>query len=172
MKPREDRRKVFVPARMRCGANWFDITIRNMSHRGLMAHAASPPPPRTYVEIRRGTQIVVGRTIWASKNEFGVLSQERLDPLAIVNEPRLASRPATTATDTPSPIERRSGSRRSADADLVRRAERSRRLSSAFQFAILAAAALAAAGFVAAEVYEVLARPFTTIGRHLPGQGS
>ena len=160
MKVREQRRAVHIAARMQCGTEWTDICIKNMSSRGLMAQAERPPPPRAYVEIRRGTQRVIGRTVWSANGSFGICSQDRIDIDAIVGEPRLDRRPASPGAALP---ERRRDRVRVATPQ--ERADRSRRLASAVQFAVLVAAGGSAAAFAAFQVYEVLTgalRPVAT----------
>ena len=56
MKPREERQKVMVKARMRSGTSWHDVCILNLSVHGLGIQAAEPPERGTYVEICRGSQ--------------------------------------------------------------------------------------------------------------------
>ena len=107
MKPRSPRTQVHVPARMRSGTVWSDIDIKNMSCRGLMAETGEPPIPRSYVEVRRGTLVIVGRVVWAQGRKFGLHVQDDVDVDAIVNEPRLAARPRSSGNESESPAERR-----------------------------------------------------------------
>jgi hypothetical protein len=160
---REERIKVLIPSRMRCGTQWVDVTIHNMSSRGLMAGTDNPPAAGSYIEIRRGTQIIVGRVMWSKARFFGVRSQERLPIQAIISEPRLTGRPAVAVEA--SDAERRSDRRLSAEARLARRVERSRAFASAFQFGVLALAVMIAAGFGGHYVYEALSRPARAIER-------
>ena len=63
--------------------------------------------------------------------------------------------------------ERRSPDRVSSDAIVARRLERSRQLSSAFQFGLLALGAVATSGILATEFYRLLASPFTQVAANL-----
>ncbi|RZM26822.1 MAG: PilZ domain-containing protein, partial [Sphingomonas sp.] len=63
-RPREERITVLIPSRMRLESQWHDLVIHNVSSRGLMAGCDSPPAVGSYVEIRRGTIVIVGRVQW------------------------------------------------------------------------------------------------------------
>jgi hypothetical protein len=139
LKAREPRKKVNIPARMRLGSEWADICIRNMSSRGLMATTAAQVKSGSYVEIRRGTIMIVGRVVWVYGASFGLRTQEQLDLAAVVGEPRLNARPRAACAEAEA-AERRSEGRRSAAEDIVRQAERSRRFANTFQFVALVAA--------------------------------
>ena len=162
VKTREPRRTVFVPARMRVGSAWSDVCIRNVSSRGMMLQSDSPPPRGSYVEVRRGTQVVIGRAVWVGGRALGVRTQDRVPIEAIVNEPR--------RTAAPSEGERRADRDRTAAVDAAKRAARSQRFASAFQFAVIAVAGLGAAGLAATKVYEVLSRPAIAIQAALEGE--
>ena len=171
MKRREPRRDVCIPARMQCGATWSDIVIRNMSNRGLMAEMAEPPKAGSYVDVRRGTQVIIGRVVWRNGPRFGVLTQDRVEIDAIVDEPRLAQRPAASTRGAPDAGERRSALRASSADQAAERLERSRRISGALQFMAIVIVATLAAGFTAMEVYKALARPLSVVGDHLAPAG-
>lgn len=106
MKPREPRRKVLIPSRMNVDGVWVDVCIHNISSRGLLAKTERPPVPGTYVEIRRGTQIIIGRAVWRSGAHFGIRCQERLNVQVIINEPRLTSKPTIAKAETGEPDRR------------------------------------------------------------------
>lgn len=146
---------------MRHGANWMDIQVRNISTRGLLFQTEDPPPPGTYIEIRRGPHIVVGRTIWRRGRSVGVRAQDRIDIDAI------ASHGAA-----PGSSERRSAARAAPRLSAADRAERSRIWSARGQFVLIALVALAAAGFAAAAVFDLLGRPFAAISAALSGSPS
>ena len=123
--------------------------------------------PGSYVDIRRGSRVIIGRVVWRKGRFFGVKAQDRLDIDGLIDEPRLAGRPRTDARKADSTTERRAGDRMAADAAIARRLERSRHLSSAFQFVLIVAGGAAVAGFVATQVYAVLAAPFSIISSKL-----
>jgi hypothetical protein len=166
MKPREPRHKVHIPARMRSGAAWMDVLIKNMSHRGLMAECGDPPTRGTYVEIRRGRQIVVGLIVWSRNGQFGLRTQDRIDMQAIVSEPRLTRRPDAPAGNG---NDRRLDARRSATPPAVR-AERNRMIGKAAQFGLMVVVGSGAAIFAAAQVYSVLSSPLRAASAAMGGE--
>jgi hypothetical protein len=162
MKPREPRRTVLIQARMRTGAFWSDIVIHNVSSRGLMVQTEQPPEPGTYVEIRRGAQVIIGRSVWRTVRNFGVLTQDRIDIEAVIKGPEL---PAAQRPTTLQP-ERRADPQRQM-SDVAYRAARSRQTSALLQYIVIGVVSIVAAGFAASEVYALLTRPLTTISSHL-----
>ncbi len=162
MRKREPRRRTLISARMRCGDTWTDVSIRNISSRGLQLETEGPPPPGTYVEVRRGTNVMVGRTMWQSGRRFGVSTQDKLNIPAIIAPPT-----DTRAAAAGEQVERRTDTRRRMSP--AERAETSRRIASTFQFVIVAGAGLAAAAAVASQVFSLLSRPLAAIGAHLLG---
>lgn len=79
MRPREPRQSVIVQAAMRGAGAWADITIRNISPHGMLIHAAAPPRPGDYIEIRKASLVLVGRAVWVKGKAFGVQLIERLN---------------------------------------------------------------------------------------------
>lgn len=64
---------------MRCGASWSDVYVVNLSSRGLGLHANNPPGRGTYVELRRGSNlIIVGQVMWSSGARFGLRTQDQI----------------------------------------------------------------------------------------------
>ena len=53
-RPRELRRRVVIPARLRTGAQWTDACILNISSRGLLIRTARPVPEGSFVDVRKG----------------------------------------------------------------------------------------------------------------------
>src|SRR5438270_4661112 len=80
LRPREERRRVVLPAQLRAGASWNDACILNTSSRGLMVHMTSPPPQGSYVELRKGPHVIVARVIWSDDQKAGLCSQ---DPIVV-----------------------------------------------------------------------------------------
>ena len=88
LKLRAPRQKVLIRARMRISAGWNDACILNISERGVMVRAASPPPRQgSYVELRRGARIIIGRVMWAKQDRFGLTTQDELDVDSIIAVP-------------------------------------------------------------------------------------
>jgi len=155
---REARQKVMVTARMRVDREWVDITILNVSSRGLLARTATPPTGRSYVEIRRGTEVaIIGRTVWRNGQHFGVRTQDRIDITQLVTSTR-ARAPQAGAQPA---AERRTAPR--APDSVATRLDRSRRFAAAFQYVALAAAALAGAAMILSTVQETLVATLSTV---------
>ncbi|MBA3510471.1 MAG: PilZ domain-containing protein [Sphingomonas sp.] len=114
---------------MRVGAGWDDARILNISLRGLMIQAESPPPKRgSYVELRRGPRIIIGRVVWANQHRFGLWTQDPLDVESIIALPAGDTKEGASSSATVA-VERRSVVRRNSAAF-----ERSRQWSRAFEF--------------------------------------
>lgn len=157
LKPREERRKVLVRARMRCGARWSDVCIVNIASRGIGLQAAEPPERGEYLEIRRGRHVIVGRVVWSKGHRFGVKAQATLPVYSIANEPDC---------DVPaSPDEERRQVARVAPKH-----ETSRRRGRLLEFAFVAAAGLSFAVSAVAVVQEAFASPLSIVSTALAKQ--
>lgn len=77
-RPRELRRRVVLPARLRSGVQWSDTCILNISSRGLMIHSGRAAPKGSVVEIRRGEHVIVARVVWRDGARVGLKSDDRL----------------------------------------------------------------------------------------------
>jgi hypothetical protein len=77
-RPRELRRRVVVPARLRHGASWSDTCILNLSSRGMMIHTNQQVAPGTELEIRRRDHVIIARVDWRSGGRAGLQAEERL----------------------------------------------------------------------------------------------
>lgn len=168
IKPREERISVVIPSRMRVADCWSDVCIRNISSRGLLVAAKAPPPVGSYVEIRRGTQIIVARAVWTSGQYLGLRAQEKLPVQRIISEPRLTSRPQVAVADGVAAADRRDARTPAAQAT-ADRAARSRRIASSIQFMLFAAIGIGVAGWAATAVFAVLGNPMARIERALDG---
>ena len=166
-RPREDRVSVVIPSRMRVANCWSDVCIRNISSRGLLVSANDPPIKGSYVEIRRGTQIIVARAMWTKGHFVGLRSQEKLPIQRIISEPRLTSRPQVAVADGAAAGDRRADSRRG--GGIAERQERSRRFASAFQFVLFAAVGTGVSVWAATSVYGLLGHPLAAVERALGG---
>ncbi|MCY7270572.1 MAG: PilZ domain-containing protein [Sphingomonas bacterium] len=159
MKPREPRHKVLVRARIKAGASWHDACILNISSRGMLMQAAAPPVRGSYLEIRRGAQVIVARVMWCKLHRFGIKSQDVLSIDAIVANPDVASTIATTPT-----VERRMVARPRWSAH-----DHSRWQGRLMEYGFVAALAVALGVFAANEVYTMLSKPADTITAALSG---
>ena len=167
LRQREQRIDVTIPSRMRVDDSWIDVCIRNISPHGLLVAVANPPPRGNYVEIRRGTQIIVARSMWTDGQYCGLRAQELLPVQQIIAEPRLSRRPAVAVVATAA--DRRRDDCRTGAAAIADREIRSRRFAAAFQFAVFAVVALGVSGWAAMSVYRSLAAPIATVEHALSG---
>lgn len=143
MRAREQRRKVVINSRMRCGAVWRDARILNISPRGLGLHAPAPPVQGTYVELRRGPYVIIARVVWVNGSRFGVRTQDAIPIDSVINHSDSASGSSAERTASAPPIERRSTTR-----SRERQHEASRTVGKAMEFAFVAGLG-ASAAFIA-----------------------
>jgi hypothetical protein len=155
MRAREARRRVIIPARMRIDGQWVDVSIRNISSRGLMLHSEHAVPRGTYVEIRRDVHTIVGRAVWRDGRNFGLYAQDRINIDAVIDGPR-----ATGGARINGQPERR---------HRTRDAGETRAWSAKLQYGTLAACGVIAAVALAAEVFDTLAAPFVAAKLALGG---
>ena len=160
VKPREERQKVMVKARMRSGASWRDVCILNVSIHGLGIQSADPLERGTYVEICRGTQSIVARVAWCKGHRAGLRSQDATFIKALVNE--ALAPPERLPTVSGRPVERRRIQRTAAQ-----RHERSRLVGRAFEFACFGLVAMAIAMAAFGTVEQAFAAPLSRISSAL-----
>jgi len=96
-KPRELRRRVVVPARLRDGASWSDACILNISSRGLMIHTGRPVRCGSEVELCRGEHMIVARVVWRDGGRAGLRAKERVPIEEIVMSGHAAALPLAAA---------------------------------------------------------------------------
>ncbi|HET7816046.1 MAG TPA: hypothetical protein VFK58_00510 [Sphingomicrobium sp.] len=158
MKPREERQKVMIRARMRTGASWQDVCILNLSKRGLGIQAATPPARGAYVEICRGSQVIVARVMWSKGHRAGLHSQDLIWAQALLCGGAAAANDPGPPAARPARADRRRQPR-----GAQQRHERSRTLGRAIELAgvAMAGAALGLAAF--GLVQDALARPLSHI---------
>jgi hypothetical protein len=111
MKPREARQKVMIRARMLSGSVWHDICILNCSPHGLGIQAADPPFRGSYVEIRRGQQVIVARVAWRNGHRAGLRSRDSILASALISGGNAPEAPTSEPY-----VERRSQPRQSVKA--------------------------------------------------------
>ena len=152
-KPRELRRRVVVPARLRHGTSWSDACILNISSRGLMIHTGRPIVQGTEVELRRGDHVIVARVVWRAGARAGLRAEDKLPIEEIVT---LGKSPALQLTAARG--ERRKHPR-------PEEASRARARSIEFAGVVIVAASLAGAGFTM--VQSAFARPLAAVTQAL-----
>lgn len=155
VKPREERQKVLIRARMRSGVSWHDVCILNLSGRGLGIQSAEPPPRGTYVEICRGSQIVLARVMWAKGHRAGLHSQDIIAVRALIRDDPANDHGAQRAYPK---VERRRAQRH-----LQERHDRSRIAGRAIEFACFGLVAAVFGLTVFGTVEEALARPLAQV---------
>ena len=85
LRPREERLRTLIPARMRSESGWSDACILNVSSGGLLVYSAGGARPGSHVEIRRGGSLIIANVVWRSNQRIGLCShhpvpiQEMLD---------------------------------------------------------------------------------------------
>jgi hypothetical protein len=99
-RPRELRRRVVIPARLRTGSRWNDICILNISSRGLMIHSPRPSNEGSVVELRRGDHVIVARVVWRDGARVGLRSDERLPVDQILSAAQSDALQLTAARET------------------------------------------------------------------------
>lgn len=151
VKAREQRLKTLIRARMRFGGAWSDVAILNLSAHGAGLQCADPPPRGTYVELRRGSQVIIARVAWSDGHRLGVRSQDPLAIEAIIAEPSAAAA-APAGADAPV-VERRAAPRTNLNH------ERSRTRARWAEFAVLAIFGIAAGVSLYGAVADALSTP-------------
>lgn len=153
MKPREPRQTIAVTARMKSVDGWQDVAIRNVSIHGMRISVALPPRRGAYVEVRRAAQIIVARTMWVQGNDCGLRTQDSVDIPRLIN-PNATRAEAVVAAHL-------SDRRRLPRAeDTVQRAVDRVQVLRRITFGVVI---LAAAGYAAVTVTNVLSAPMTAV---------
>jgi hypothetical protein len=154
LRPREERRDTFLRARIRADDGWSDVTIGNVSSRGLMLQCPAPPAHGSFVEIRHHHLCIVGRIVWTHGSQCGLRTQDVIDVRDILSPvPRKQARPGEERRAAPRP---RHTPRRPAAAEV---AASSQRFARAFDWRIMALAVAAAGALVAHTAWAVLDGP-------------
>ena len=167
-KARDPRTKVFLPSRIRVGGAWADACIHNISARGLLVASDEAPKPGSYVEIRRGRNVIIGRAVWKKDRFFGVRTQDRIDLLALQADPTQTR--GRSGADQPDGVtERRREDRFKRDAAMARTLERNIAISRNIQFGLIGSVAVVASVVIATAAYNALTGPFGRIQRAMLG---
>jgi hypothetical protein len=152
---REARHKVLLRARMQSDGPFIDVSVRDISSRGMRLEAPNPPRVGSYVELF-GTVTAVGRVVWKDEGSFGIATRDRVNVPLILGRPE--GKPDVAEAKAKSTIRRK---------DYVEAAEGSRRLSSAIDFIIIAIATVSFGALFALLAYGVLSRPLDALGNLL-----
>lgn len=134
-RPREERRTISLNARLRFDDGWRDVTIGNVSSRGLMLRGSALPQRGTFIEVRHHNLCIVGRVVWSQGLRAGVRTQDLVDVPTLIGSPTARIRKAD--------LERRRVSKtlkgRAPALSSVDRAEASRRFGRIFEWSAIAA---------------------------------
>jgi hypothetical protein len=168
---REQRVTAFFNARMRADDGWSDVTICNVSSRGLMAKRDASPAKGSYVEIWHQNVCIVGHVRWSQGGRFGIRSQNKIDISALVNS--APARPSLAG------VERRSGSRAlpksKARPNVVANADANRTIARVFEWAAVAIGGAVVAGMLVTTASAALREPMQQVqsalrtGHEAPG---
>jgi hypothetical protein len=155
LKQREERKTVFVRARLRTDHGWSDVTIGNVSSRGLMLQCMTTPRRNEIVEVCHRNLCIVGRIVWTRGAKCGVRTQDKIDVPALLSHAPVRRRLAGE--------ERRSAPRRGERprrmAAVVETADASRRFARVLEWTVVAAGSSAAAVLVAQIAFSTLDAP-------------
>ena len=156
-RPRELRRRVVLPARLRLGTSWGDACILNISSRGLLIQAIRGAEAGSLIELRRGEHAILARVIWREGSRAGLRAEERLPMEDILT---LSQAPALQLTASHGNIERRRQPRSHDDSRLRARAME-------FAAVVFVAVSLGISGFIM--VGQALAKPLAVVRSVLGG---
>lgn len=157
LKKREERVKVLAKARMRDGNAWSDVCLVNLSSRGAGLQCATPPGRGSYVEIKRGSNVViVGRVAWSNGHRFGIRTQDVIWVNAVLNDVAVEQEP-------PDIGDRRAVSRTAIDH------ERSRLAARAMQSGFLLAGVTCFALVLGGMVQSAVSRPMAMLSTAMAG---
>jgi len=155
-RPRELRRRVMLPARVRTTAGWSDACILDLSSRGAMVRANFIALEDGSIELWHGDHAITARIVWRDGLKAGVQAAEPIPVEEILSSS--AGPPLQPAARSDRVVDRRKR-RRTYD--------RSRIKGRAFEFASVATiAATLGLGF-SSWLYEALAQPLALITRAL-----
>lgn len=164
MKLREPRVAVRLSVRVKTDFGWGDAHVHNVSSRGMMATCATPPTRGTYVEVRRGAYVLVGRVVWSSSDQFGLLAQDRI----VLSQLRASATPLGDEDRRREPRKSQPSLRSKSAAEIQ---AGSGRFARAFDFGVVAAAAIGGALILADTASEAFAEPLEKVRTAMEKQG-
>jgi len=146
---------------MRDHGQWQDISICNVSRRGMMLHAAVAPKPGTFIEVRRAALRVAARIVWVRGQFFGVETD------SVVDEQLLKPQAVGVPQSSWDGVERRAKSRHGTSA--AERHDHSRMEARAMEWgAIVSGIGLAITWFVTT-LWPIVSRADAAISHALNG---
>ena len=154
---------MLIRVRMQAGAGWSDACVLNLSPRGLGLQGPSAPQIGSYVELRRGRHVIIGRIVWAKYHRFGVRTQDRVPMESLIREPEVLCDDMAPPPDAPV-FDRRVAMRAAAV-----RHDDSRIFARGFEFISIAMLGVAAALLASSGVSKAVAGPLSQISTALNG---
>jgi hypothetical protein len=152
---REQRRTVALTARLRSNQGWFDVTIGNVSSRGMLLRGSTLPSMGEFIEVRQQSVSVIGRVVWSHGANCGIRTQDAVDISSLLStsvtrrttakrERRRAPRPATVASSVEA---------------IARRVEASKRFARIFDWSLVAIGGALVAAAITDAAYSALRQP-------------
>lgn len=157
-KARPERRAALLRTRVRDDGGWSNMTICNVSERGMMLRGERVPARGTIIEIRCGATSVVADVRWSTSGQCGVRSREMIDVEELL-------RGGNLKTSRRGSIEERRAQVRPVDHKA--QAERSRVIGRLIDDALIAALVMVGAVLLGAAVTGFLRSPFSQIQSRL-----
>lgn len=148
---------------MRAGSSWSGVSLLNLSSRGALAQADIPPPKGSYIEVRRGSHVLVARVMWAEQERFGFRTQDPISIDALVANPDDSNGTVQPLSGAPG-TERRATVRELIPSD---RHDRSRTTARTTEFCCIIAIAALLGSVALSMVQSALGEPMTMISAAL-----
>ena len=152
-KTREQRRSIFRKVKLRSEEGWTEVTISNVSSRGLMLRCSPAPAKGAFIEVRHRGMSIVGQVMWSNGSRCGVRTQDKVDTPALLSDSPIT--PIIPGFKRPAAPTRRSAPKickTPQDKD-------TRSLARMLDWSMVAAAAVGAAWFVADSAGAALEAP-------------
>ena len=147
---------------MRIGAAWSDVCLLNLSSRGALAQATVTPMKGTYLEVRRGSHVIIARVMWVEKHRFGICTQDPISVDDLISDPD-GSANAKEGTGAQPDSDRRIMYKR----PLGQQHEQSRTMARSIEFCVLVGAGVACAGVAFSLIQAAVAEPMAQISEAL-----
>lgn len=160
MRTREPRRNVLLKARMRQDRSWTDVTIRNVSARGMLLCSEDPPERGAYIEICGPAATLVGRVAWVRNGYFGVRTQDRIDVDSALSGGKWRQVDPPPREANPAELRR----------PLAITAALARHRANGYQYATALFSVLAVATIIGLAVHGLLSQPFDAVAATLAGR--
>lgn len=157
-RPRELRRRVMMPARVRVAAGWSDACILNLSSRGLMIKATPAALRSGQIELWHQEHMIIATIVWREGTRAGLRAE---GPLPVEEIMALGQGPSLQLTAQCSPQADRRRKPRSHDDSRFR--------ARAFEFASVTLIAVSLAMAVFGMVEQSFAKPLFAVRAALGG---